>query len=313
MKLSDIVHYRNQLDAHDVRLIRDQTDHELLAINHVVASQPNDIGFYKARMAKQLSVIRDAFEQFDQEFAGLKAELDLAIQSQQADYYKASANLYYQDICHEPLSQSLTRRLAIDEHSNLLLRTRLRNYTDWRLPGMIIRPGLESFIEEMVPLDPLYVVDTAQELIDPAVMAFNETYRARLRQYVLDEDRELILGQLPDNQFGLIFAYNYFNFKPMELITRYITEAYQKLRPGGILIMTYNNCDRAHGVALAERNFMCYTPESEILKTAKLTGFDLTFQHTGLGDLSWIELQRPGKITSLRGGQTLAKIVARSK
>jgi hypothetical protein len=40
----------------------------------------------------------------------------------------------------------------------------------------------------MVPLDPLYVVDTAQELIDPAVMAFNETYRARLRQYVLDED-----------------------------------------------------------------------------------------------------------------------------
>jgi hypothetical protein len=99
----------------------------------------------------------------------------------------------------------------------------------------------------------------------------------------------------------------------MELITRYITEAYQKLRPGGTLIMTYNDCDRAHGVALAERNFMCYTPGSEILKIAELTGFDCTYQHTGLGDLSWIELQRPGKITSLRGGQTLAKIVARSK
>jgi SAM-dependent methyltransferase len=313
MKLSDIVHYRNQLDIMSVQLICDQTERELSAINYVVASQSHDIGGYKARLDERLNAIHDSFEHFEQEFAGLKAELDLAIQSQQAEYYKASADLYHQDIRHEPLNQSLSRRLAIDEHSNLLLRTRLRNYTDWRLPGMIIRPGLESFIEEMVPLDPLYVVDTAQELIDPAVMAFNETYRARLRQYVLDEDCELILGQLPNNQFGLIFAYNYFNFKPMELITRYITEAYQKLRPGGTLIMTYNDCDRAHGVALAERNFMCYTPGSEILKIAELTGFDCTYQHTGLGDLSWIELQRPGKITSLRGGQTLAKIVARSK
>lgn len=313
MKLSDIVHYRNQLDAHDVRLIRDQTDHELLAINHVVASQPNDIGFYKARMAKRLSVIRDSFEQFDQVFNGLKSDIDSAIQKQQPAYYKASTDLYQQHIRHEPLDQTLSRRLVIDESSNLTLRTRLRNYTDWRVPGMIIRPGQESFIEELVPLDPLYVVDTAQELIDPAVMAFNETYRARLRQYVLNEDRDLILADLPSNQFGLIFAYNYFNFKPMELVRRYLAELYQKLRPGGTVIMTYNNCDQAHGVALAEQNFMCYTPGSEILKTAELTGFDLTYQHTGLGDLSWIELQRPGKITSLRGGQTLAKIVARSK
>jgi SAM-dependent methyltransferase len=313
MKLSDIVHYRNQLDIHDVQLIREQTEHELLAINHVVASQPNDIGFYKARMAKRLSVIRDSFEQFDQVFDGLKSELDSAIQKQQPTYYRASMDLYQQHIRTEPLEKTLSRRLTIDDDSNLTLRTRLRNYTDWRLPGLIIRPGRESFIEELVPLDPLYVVDTHQELIDPAVMAFNETYRARLRQYVLDEDQDLILADLPDNQFGLIFAYNYFNFKPMELIQRYITEAYQKLRAGGTLIMTYNNCDQAHGVALAEQNFMCYTPGSEILKIAESVGFDVTYQHTGLGDLAWMELQRPGKISSLRGGQTLAKIVARPK
>ena len=313
MKLSDIVHYRNLLDIHDVQLIREQTENELMAINYVVASQPNDIGFYKARMSKRLSVIRDSFQQFDQVFDGLKAELDSAIQKQQAAYYRASTDLYQQHIRHEPVDQTLSRRLTIDDDSNLTLRTRLRNYTDWRLPGMIIRPGQESFIEELVPLDPLYVVDTDQQLIDPAVMAFNETYRARLRQYVLDEDCDQILVDLPDNQFGLIFAYNYFNFKPMELIRQYITEAYQKLRAGGTLIMTYNNCDQAHGVALAEQNFMCYTPGSEILKTAESVGFDVTYQHTGLGDLAWIELQRPGKISSLRGGQTLAKIVARSK
>jgi hypothetical protein len=313
MKLSTIVHYRNQLDTVSVQQICDQTEHELAAINHIVASQEHDVGFYKARIAKRLTSVHESFDQLARVFAGLKTDLDTAIQKHQAAYYEESTRLYQQEISHETPEHILSRQLAIDNDSDLLLRTRLRNYTDWRIPGMIIRPAHESFIEEMVPLDPLYVVDQLQDLIDPAVSRFNETYRARLRQYVINEDDEQILGSLPDNQFGLIFAYNYFNFKPMELIKQYLTEVYQKLRSGGTMIMTYNNCDRAHGVALTEQHFMCYTPGSEIVKFAESIGFDVTYQHTGLADLAWIELQRPGKIVSIRGGQTLARIVARSK
>jgi hypothetical protein len=313
MKLSSIVHYRNQLDATNVQLICDQAEHELAAINHVVASQQHDVGFYKARIAKRLNLVHDSFDQLLQVFDGLKTDLDSAIQKHQAAYYEESTRLYSQEIYHETPDQTLKRRLAIDDDSNLLLRTRLRNYTDWRIPGMIIRPGLESFVEEMVPLDPLYIVDQTQELIDPAVSRFNETYRARLRPYVINEHDTEILGSLPNNQFGLIFAYNYFNFKPMELIQQYLEELYEKLRSGGTVIMTYNDCDLSHGVALAERNFMCYTPGSHVVKIAESTGFDVTYRHTGSGDLAWIELQRPGEIVSLRGGQTLAKVVARSK
>jgi hypothetical protein len=313
MKLSSIVHYRNQLDTASVQQICDQTEHELAAINHMVSSQEHDVGFYKARVAKRLTSVHESFDQLIRVFDGLKADLDTAIQKQQAAYYEESTRLYQQEISYETLEHTLSRRLTIDDDSNMLLRTRLRNYTDWRIPGMIIRPGHESFIEEMVPLDPLYIVDQAQELIEPAVSRFNETYRARLRQYVINEHDAHILGSLPNNQFGLIFAYNYFNFKPMELIERYLTEAYQKLRSGGTLIMTYNDCDQAHGVELAERNFMCYTPGSHIVKIAESAGFDVTYQHTGLADLAWIELQRPGKIVSIRGGQTLAKVVAQSK
>jgi len=313
MKLSSIVNYRNQLDTTSVQQICDQTEHELAAINHMVSSQEHDVGFYKARVAKRLTSVHESFDQLIRVFDGLKADLDTAIQKQQAAYYEESTRLYQQEISYETPEHTLSRRLTIDDDSNMLLRTRLRNYTDWRIPGMIIRPANESFIEEMVPMDPLYIVDQSQELIDPAVSRFNETYRARLRQYVINEQDTHILGSLHDNQFGLIFAYNYFNFKPMELIQRYITEAYQKLRSGGTLIMTYNDCDRAHGVELAERNFMCYTPGSQIVKIAESTGFDVIYQHAGLGDLDWIELQRPGKISSLRGGQTLARIVAQSK
>jgi hypothetical protein len=313
MKLSTIVHYRNQLDTMSVDRIRGQAEHELAAINHMVASQGHDIGFYKTRIAEQLGAVNESFEQFAKVYNSLKTELDSAIQSQQAAYYQESTRLYNQEMRYDTPEYLLSRKLAIDPDSHVILSTRLRNYTDWRTPGMIIRPGQEPFIEELVPLDPLYVVDQAQELIDPAVMSFNETYRARLRQYVIDEKDVKILGRIPNNQFGLIFAYNYFNFKPMELIERYLAELYEKLRSGGTLIMTYNDCDQAHGVELAERSFMCYTPKSQIVKIAESVGFDVTYQHTGLADLAWLELRRPGEIVSLRGGQTLARIVARSK
>jgi hypothetical protein len=107
----------------------------------------------------------------------------------------------------------------------------------------------------------------------------------------------------------LIFAYNYFNYKPIEVINRYLEELFNKLRPGGSLIMTYNDCDQDHGVQLAEKNFMCYTPGQHIVNRAENVGLELFAQHTGQGDLSWFEFKKPGHIQSLRGGQTLAKIM----
>jgi predicted methyltransferase len=42
-------------------------------------------------------------------------------------------------------------------------------------------------------------------------------------------------SKLPDAQFGLVFAYNYFNFRPFEMMKKYFAEIYQKLKPGGML------------------------------------------------------------------------------
>jgi SAM-dependent methyltransferase len=176
---------------------------------------------------------------------------------------------------------------------------------------MIIGPRTESFIEDMVPMDPLYLVDTHQDLLDPAVRNFTPDYQRRLRQYVVnDYVPRSILNEIPGGQFGVIFAYNYFNYRPMEVIRRYIQEIASKLRPGGTFIMTYNNCDRAHGIGLAERSWMCYTPKRLIVEAAINSGLELVSAADEPGDLSWIEFVRPGDIETLRGGQSLAKIIA---
>ena len=158
--------------------------------------------------------------------------------------------------------------------------------------------------------DPLYIVDQSKELMHPAVTKFTPEYQRRLRLYEVNDYRDQeALQQLPDGQFGFVFAYNYFNYRPMEVIDRYLRAVFKKLRPGGVFFMTFNNCDRAHGVALVERSFMCYTPATELIRRAESYGLEVGNQYTGQADVSWLELRKPGTITSLRGGQTLAKII----
>jgi hypothetical protein len=120
-----------------------------------------------------------------------------------------------------------------------------------------------------------------------------------------------VLGKLPNNQFGAIFAYHYFNHKPMPIICKFLNEFYEKLRPGGSVIMTYNNCDLAHGVIRSEHVWMLYTPRRLIEQHAVSIGFELTEAYDGKGDVSWLEFRKPGDIASIRGGQTLAKVLVK--
>jgi hypothetical protein len=52
----------------------------------------------------------------------------------------------------------LNRRPVLDEETENLLRVRIQNYVDWQHPALIIQPGLEKFVQDMVGFDPLYLV-----------------------------------------------------------------------------------------------------------------------------------------------------------
>jgi SAM-dependent methyltransferase len=175
---------------------------------------------------------------------------------------------------------------------------------------MIIRPGRETYINELLASDPLYLVDENHDLLVPAMSQFNENYQQRLRTYTINErqDQE-ILGKLPNGQFGLVFAYNFFNFRPFEVFKKYLSEIYQKLRPGGVLALTFNDCDRAKGVMLVEQHFCCYTPGYLVRELAQSLGYEIVFSWSDQGPSTWLELKKPGEFTSVRGGQALAKII----
>jgi len=310
MKLSDIVARLNLLDSLDVASECSTAVSKLNHITHVVTEQDQTASCSISQTFDELS---NTIGKFSAQIENLKQSLRQEIIQHEQVYLSNSLRVYREEMIHEDPDMILKRRLGIDVDDDMRLRTHLKNLTDWRIPGMIIRPGLENYIEDMVPMDPLYVIDHDPELMRPAIDKFTPEYQRRLREYVINDwSDNPILGKLPDNQFGAIFAYHYFNHKPIPIICKFLNEFYEKLRPGGSVIMTYNNCDQAHGVIRSEHAWMLYTPRRLIEQHAVGLGFELVEAYDGKGDVSWLEFRKPGDVTSIRGGQTLAKIVAKT-
>jgi SAM-dependent methyltransferase len=312
MKLSELLSYRSLMDQYDPRDLKSTIANRVDPLLHTVNS--STIKFTEAE--KTLHENYDRLLIVQQELAdsvqNLRAQVQVAVDSVTPGYLSRSYQLYDQHMKLDTPDFILDRRISISEEARDYLAGRIRLFTDWRCAGMVINPGRELWIADLVALDPLYLVGTHRDLLDPAVNLFREEYQRRLRCYVIEEDfdRE-VLANLPDGQIGFCLVYNFFNYKPFEMVRKYLTEIHKKLRPGGRICMTINDCDRAGGVELCEKNYMCFTPAAMILGVAEAIGYQLSHVYHVDAACTWIEMSKPGTQSSLRGGQTLAKIISR--
>jgi SAM-dependent methyltransferase len=321
--LSDLVNYYNKLCQLTSAEVCQSTSRELQAITDL--SQDS-------KLVNLRSDLLNLFDQFENEFGLVKRRVYDQIRKEEQSYLQNSYKMYeeYRSYRYEWLKTPhpsdsievqeanlrmhikniLNNRLPMIDQSYEIIMNRITRVSSWQNTTMILRPGAEQWIHNMVNNDPMYLVDENYDLLTPAMSQFSEIYQNRLRPYVIREDEEQdILWQLPNNQFGLVLAWNYFNHRPFEIVRRYLTELYKKMRPGGTLLMTYNDCDRWQGVKAVEVGVGFYTPGSLIQGFAESLGFEQHFIYHDNGPWTWIEFRKPGEWNSLRGGQTLAKIV----
>lgn len=308
MKLSELVAYCNQLDALSSRPVLQTANFELDKILHLVGTQPELMASFTHTLDRQYADIQQVFAKFEDDLNNLKFQLKQKIATAERPWFQESYTLYEGE-----LMQSAESVLELRKPNTLdtaLFQERLSQYANWKYSALIIRPGLETFIENMVAYDPLYLVDLSHDYLAPAMNKFNKQYQNRLRPYVISEalDQD-ILEKIPNNQFGICLAYNYFNFRPFEILKKYLVEIYQKLKPGGILAFTFNDCDRPSAVRLVENYYCCYTPGYLVRELAVSMGYEIVYSWNDPGPTTWLELKKPGELTSLKGGQTLAKIV----
>ena len=311
MKLSQLIAYRNYLDATSALPVGKTSDQGLSEIVHTIQTNTIQINQFANQLKTQQETIQKNFEEFEQLLYQLKQHIKELIAQQEPAWFVESYRLYEEEMCHETSEYILKRHNVISIESRIALQTRLLTYTDWQHAGMVIRPGLETFIYDMVSFDPLYIIDENYELLEPTIKKFPVQYQRRLRPYVINERQpDPMLIKIPDGQFGMCLVYYLFNFRPLEIIKRYLVEIFQKLKPGGILIMTFNDCDREQAVMLVEQHFACYTPGYLIKDLVISLGYEILYSWNDGGPSTWLELRKPGTLVTLKGGQSLAKVVA---
>lgn len=310
MKLSDLVAYRNHLDKFSLNEAKIKTDFDIEHIKHQILNCSFDSENFRDKIISAHQDVSNVFEKFSLLIETIKHSVDAEIVAKEKFWLEETYKLYSENMVNDSDEYILNRRPVLSEEYNNIIRNRIVGISNSRQPGMIIRPGMETFIQNMVSFDPLYLVDKNDNMLFPCMLEFPELYQRRLRKYIVDEyNADPILERLPNNQFAVCLAYNFFNFKPIPVIERYLTEIFAKLKPGGRLLMTFNDCDNEKAVRLAEQYYACYTPGRMIKEYAGQLGFEIYFIYNDGGPSTWIEFEKPGTLTSLRGGQALAKIV----
>jgi len=303
---------RESLAAVDIAQSHNSYAKMLDQFDFCVLSKTQQLSTQHEVLSDLVKQIRQSHGDFDHAINNLLAYIDSQLEMANQECEAQSLAWFLES---QPRFRTLdlmrVQKLQPDPELTQELSLRIKNIQQWCWPGLIIHPGEESFIDSMTSMDPLYLVDTDQSLLEPALSKFNGLYQNRLRCYtVLEEPGQEILAQLPQGQFGLCFAWNFFEYRPWPILQQWLREIWALLRPGGRVIFTFNNCDTLQGVRFAEINWQAWSRGRDIKAFALEQGFDIVTHKTHRG-INWMELERPGKLTTLRGGATMAKVVAK--
>lgn len=262
------------------------------------------------------SKIVEAHQQLINSYAQYQAQLTHLTQSvqnhiEQLDqtHLVTSFNTWQGGEQHAESKHILERNIQIDPITKEILALRLQMKTGWQWPCLVLRPALAWHLEKLVACDPVYFVDTDMALLSVTDSWFTPEYQQRLCKYVYKETQSAaLLSTLPSNQFGLIYVPTVLNFRPLELITQYLKEFFSLLRPGGFLLFTFNNCDTVSAAQLFDRFSGSYVPYRLLKPVVQSIGYEIVYEFNDAKAMSWLELRKPGQLTSIRSAQTLAII-----
>ena len=197
------------------------------------------------------------------------------------------------------------RRISVHDDVKQIILQRILLHTGWKYPALEIGCRDGEWTEHLVAADPLYVIDRQQEFLDSTAGKFNARYQERLRKYLF---KDTDLGFLPQEQFGFIFSWGYFNFVSVDTMTQLLKEIMKLLRPGGVFLFSYNDGDTVSGAGMAENFARSYMPKSILIPLCQSLGFKI-LKEFDFDDISWIEIQRAGELSTVKAHQVMGKIL----
>jgi len=312
MILSDLVGYRNKVNNLSIDEFQNLVDQELTKIIGDVASDDTEMEYDQYQIEEIRSKIIANIVELNHQVSKYRQHLNEVIKDKQTPYIQKSYQQYEEFLKDPPeyiIDRHLFKTLIYKEDVELHFLSRIKHNASWKVSGLFIRPETGKYVDPMITCNPLYIVDDHQKLLDSVKRLWNTEFQERLIYKLIKHDGVHLSG-IPKNQLGLVVAMNYFNYRPLDIMREYFKEIYDALRPGGIFIFTYNNCDLPGSVRNFENSMYSYTPGSLVQAMCQSLGFEIVnvVDYETI-NVSWLEIKKPGEIKSMRGGQELAKII----
>jgi hypothetical protein len=316
MELKDLITYNNLIENIDTAGIEDGIHKSLTQFNNDLNIQDINFDKLKESMFEKQQNILENLSGLQNDLNKFKLEMKQYISTFEQPYHIMSEEIYKKSQLNVHIRHSIAKDNNLLHNDDIKGKFFgcIKKYVSYTESCLQIAPVLGDMTDELVALDPLYLADNNIDMFSEVKInkLWNPIYRKRLRYYLIDDEEEDPLHQLPKNQLGLIVAVDWFNFKPMRIIEKYLASMMSVLRPGGVAVFTFNNCNYPKAVDKVNEMQYCYTNGNTLREFCKSIGYDVLSSYNGEPDItlstSWLEIQKPGSRTSIRGGQNLGAI-----
>ena len=297
--LSELIKYKDELLKIEDKLkdLHDTSEFEK-NLKSMISEYQQIIDEHKKIKSEEKQLIDDLK-------AKTKSELDNLVN------YSFNDDLYYKKFSVMNIPSISIFNESIDH----LISASIIKYNDWHYPSIQINPKFKKWIDCMVTGDPLYLtyyndLGWNNELIAD----YPQLYQSRLRIYqITNEDFSI----LPQNQFGFVLCWEIFNFLSLEKIEQHIRQVFNLLRPGGVFMFSYNNCNIHSMARVAESRDISYA-QDDLLKNLCLNiGYeiidfkDIPLKEKWYTHASWAEIRKPGVLKTVKAAQAMAQILSK--
>ena len=316
MELRNIIKYKQLIESLDDIGLRKTINKQLTAVLTDLNTHEFDSDNLKENIAgNHLEVLKN-LEDMSNNLNKFREKLQDLVDDLEQPYYEKSKDIYKMNLAQstqEKMDRQVYKDLLHNESSRQLLKDRIRLYIDVKYPGLHIAPGYGEITDQLVSLNPLYLMDDSVDMFKEIKGWRQPQYQRRLRYYTVDNNHNDPMHKLPQNQIGLIVAVNWFNFKPVKVIKQYLESMLKVLRPGGVVVFTYNNCNYPNGVDKVDEMYYCYTTDTQIKQMCIQLGYDIIksfdegYDELDMG-ISWLEIKKPGTRNTIRRAETMGLI-----
>lgn len=221
--------------------------------------------------------------------------------------------------------------LSTSDNIEKIICPRISSYSNWKFPGLQLHcryfrpennnyPGPDTFanpiyrINSMVANDPLYLVSSDKDHLKEIITYYNPIYQNRLRLY---EIKQRNLNQLPYAQFGFILCWDFLNYLSIKTVEWYLNECIKLLRPGGVLMFSYNNSDIESSAKMVDQGRAAWATAQIVQKIIETIGFNIirSENHPTRDNedtwVSWYEVQKPGELKTVRLNQAIGAVLTK--